>query len=416
MSRRTRAVGLSVALLAFAAIAQDLRPRRRVRRRDHRAGRPGRRGRQDQDRRRGHGRGSEGLVDRVEFLVGDEVVFVDGEAPYETYFDFGEESKTHIVQAVAYHQEGVSVTDAVVTRKLPFVTIEQVNRVILWITATDKQGDLVTDLGKDSFRVFENGRPQTIIDFYREDRPITMAILLDSSGSMEDKVDEVHEAAGSFVDTLRDQDRALLIDFDDRVFLIQELTADRERLKAAIRSTEPIGATALYDALHAAYRKIGEIEGRKAIVLLSDGEDTASQFGFDRVLEEAKSSSTIIYGIAIGAGDRSALKDFAEMTGGRYLHVKKADELAGVYQTIAEELRAQYYLTYATDNEEWNGRWMQIRVESDAPAIELRARKGYFAVRGAGGGIRRLSGIGSSPRTVPFSNRRGSDHLTGARP
>jgi VWFA-related protein len=325
------------------------------------------------------------LVDRVEFLVGDEVIFVDREPPYECLHDFGEESKSWIVRAVAYHKEEVTVTDAVITRKIPFTVVERVNRVVLFLSATDKKGNFITDLDREDFHVYEDGKEQEILDFYREDRPITMGILLDSSGSMREKLDEVHEAASAFVDTLRDEDRALLIDFDDKVFLVEDLTNDRERLKSAITSTEAIGGTAIYDVLHATYRKIGQIEGRKAIVLLSDGEDTASQFGFKRVLEEAKSNSALIYSIGLGGGGqgprKSVLKDFSDFTGGRPFFVKKAAELGKVYQRIAEELRAQFYIAYSTNNEEWNGRWIKIKVESDREDLEIRARRGYFAVR-----------------------------------
>ena len=325
------------------------------------------------------------LVDRVEFLVGDEVIFVDREPPYECLHDFGEESRPWIVRAVAYHKENVSVSDAVITRKIPFTVVERVNRVVLWLSATDKKGNFIADLAQEDFRLFEDGREQEILDFYKEDRPIRMAILLDSSGSMKEKLPEVHEAAASFVDTLREKDQALLIDFDDKVFLVEDLTSDHERLKKAITSTEAIGGTAVYDVLHAAYRKIGQFDGRKAVVLLSDGDDTASQFGFKRVLEEAKSNSAMIYAIGLGGGGqgprKSVLKDFSDYTGGRPFFVKKASELGEVYQRIAEELRTQYYIAYSTTNEEWDGRWIKLEVKSAREDLELRARRGYFAVR-----------------------------------
>jgi len=321
-------------------------------------------------------------IDRVEFLVGDDVVFVDREPPYECVHDFGEESKSWVIRVVAYHVEGISVSDAVITRKVPFSAFERVNRVVLWLSVTDKKGELQTNLKRDEFRVLENGREQKIIDFYLEDRPITLAILIDTSGSMQDRMDEVHAAAADFVDTLRPEDKALVIDFDDKVFLIQDLTSDHEALRTAIGSTKPLGATAIFDALHASYRKIGKIEGRKAIVLLSDGDDTASQFSYKRVLEEAKSNNTIIYTIGVGGDlDRRVLKEFADVTGGRAFFVKRADELAAVYQRIAEELRTQFYLTYSTSNEKWDGRWMKIDVETTVPGRELRHRSGYFAVK-----------------------------------
>lgn len=327
------------------------------------------------------------MIDKVEFIVGEETIFIDREPPFECFHDFGEDPASWIVRVVAHHVEGVTVSDAVITRKARWASIARVNRVLLWVSATNKAGDFITDLDKSELAVYENDTSQSVIDFYAENRPITMAILIDTSGSMRDKITEVHQAAGSFVETLRDVDRALVIDFDDNVFLIQDLTADQAELRAAIESTEPLGATSIYDAIHAAYRKIGTIDGRKAIILLSDGEDTTSQFGFKRVLEEAKANNTLIYSIALGndaggAGRKNVLKEFSETTGGRYFAVKKASELSGVYQRIAEELRKQFYLTYSTTNESWDGRWIKLKVTTDRDNVKIRSRRGYFAVRG----------------------------------
>jgi Ca-activated chloride channel family protein len=337
------------------------------------------------------------LLDRVEFLVGDEVIFVDREPPFECFHDFGEESRSWIVRAVAYHKEEVTVSDAVISRKLPFAQIARVNRVILWVTAKDKDGNIVTDLSRDDFKIYEDGDEQKVLDFHSEERPIKMAILIDTSGSMVDKISEVHDAAGAFVENLRDIDEALVIDFDENVFLIQELTNDVDALKEAITSTEPLGGTSLYDALHAAYRKIGTFDGRKVIVVLSDGEDTLSQFGFERILQEARSNSTMIYtiglGIEGGAPRRDVLKDFSSSTGGEFYYVKKKGTLGVAYERIAEELGKQYYLTYSTSNEDWNGKWIKLKVESLREGVEIRARKGYFAVRSPGHGATSTAGL-----------------------
>jgi Ca-activated chloride channel homolog len=327
-------------------------------------------------------------IDRVEFVVKDKVVFVDREPPYECVHDFGEESKAWVIRAVMYHTEGFSVSDVIVTRKITIEAYEEVNRVILWVTVTDKSDGPVADLTKDNFTVTEDGVPQTIREFQLEDRPITMAIVLDSSGSMRDAMPEVHQAAAGFVETLRPQDKALVIDFDDRVFLIQELTSDQPALKEAVTSTEALGSTALYDALHAAFRKLRGIEGRKAIVLLSDGDDTSSQLAYNLILEEAKAQSVLIYGIGLGDVRKSVLKELAEMTGGRSFFVAKANQLADVYRKIADELRRQYYLSYSTTNTKWDGRFIKLEVKPKNPDWTVRARRGYFAVRGGGGALK----------------------------
>jgi hypothetical protein len=179
-------------------------------------------------------------VERVEFLVNDKVVFVDREAPYACVYDFGEESRAWVIRAVAYHIEGFSVSSVVVTRKITISAFEEVNRVLLWVTVTDRTDRLVSALKREDFKVFEDGVPQEIKEFTLEERPITMAIVLDSSGSMREQMNDVHEAAASFVETLRPVDRAMVIDFDDKVFLLQDLTSDQGELKAAVTSTEAL--------------------------------------------------------------------------------------------------------------------------------------------------------------------------------
>jgi VWFA-related protein len=304
----------------------------------------------------------------------------------ECSHDFGEEQRSWIIRVIAHHAEGVTVSDAIITRKLKFSTIEQVNRVILWVSAKDKDGRFITDLAKEDFKILEDGREQRVIDFYKETRPITMAILLDTSGSMRgEKIAAVHLAAVAFVESLRPIDSALVIDFDDNVFLIQPLTSDHEPLQESITSTEAIGGTAMYDALHAAYRKIGEIEGRKVIVLLSDGADTTSQFGHRRVLEEAKTNNTMIFSIGLsgdgGGADKSVLQEFSDVSGGRFFAVRKPDQLPEAYKNIAEELGNQFYISYSTSNDNWDGHWVKLKVESKRPGIKISHRSGYFAVR-----------------------------------
>jgi Ca-activated chloride channel family protein len=321
-------------------------------------------------------------IERVDFLVKDKVVFVDREAPYECVYDFGEQSKAWVIRAVAHHREGLTVSDVIVTRKITIESFEEVNRVILWVTVTDKSDQLVGELERTNFTVLEDGAPQTIQEFTLEDRPISMAIVMDSSGSMRDAMPDVHQAAASFVETLRPQDRALVIDFDDKVFLLQDITSDQVLLKESVTSTEALGSTALYDALHAAFRKLRGIDGRRAIVLLSDGDDSSSQYGFDRILEEAKAQSVLIYAIGLGDVRKSVLKDLAETTGGRAFFVDKAKDLGDAYRKIAEELRRQYYISYSTTNKTWDGRFVKLEVKANRSDWTVRARRGYFAIRG----------------------------------
>src|SRR3989454_10659454 len=141
----------------------------------------------------------------------------------------------------------------------------------------------------------------------------------------------------------------------------------------------------LYDALYASFRKLRGIEGRKAIILLTDGDDTASKFSFKRILDEAKISDIIIFPIGMGTtlldvDLRHVLKTLAEETGGRAYFPSKVEELEGVYRQIAEELKSQYYITYEPTNTVWDGRWRKIKLEgASGRNLDIRTRSGYFA-------------------------------------
>ena len=321
-------------------------------------------------------------LDRVEFAVGGKVVFVDRAAPFEFVFDFGPETRSYVIRATAWHRDGISTSDTVVTRKVVGLQIEEVNRVLLWATVETKAKQPMAGLTREQFRVLEDGVEQTLLDFYPEDRPITLALLLDSSGSIREALADVHEGALGFIDELKAEDRALVIDFDDKVYLLQDLTSDKAALREAASSTEALGDTAIYDALHAAFRKLRGIDGRKAIVLLTDGDDTSSQFPFERVLEEAKTQDVLIYAIGLGPSVRKGpLKEFTDATGGRAYFVDKAKELVAAYKAIAAELRAQYYLSYQSPLTEYDGRWVKIDVATTLPDLTVRAKRGYYAVK-----------------------------------
>lgn len=329
------------------------------------------------------------LVEKVEFFVDDQLIFIDTEPPYRCMFDFGTEPRSWVIRSVAFHREGVTVADTVILKRVILNYTVQVNRVILHATARAKRGDgprFATDLTVQDLVLEEDGKPQEIIDFYVEKRPVTLALILDSSGSMQTALGTVHAAASRFVNSLEEEDRALVIDFDEKVYLLQDITADKDNLTEAITSTQALGGTALYDALYASYRKLRGIDGRKAIILLTDGDDTSSKFSFKRILDEAKISDLIIYPIGLGTSFldidlRRVLKLLAEETGGRAYFPNKVEALRGVYEEIALELKSQYYLSYEPTSTVWDGRWRKIKLTAPGKGVEIRTRRGYYAVR-----------------------------------
>jgi Ca-activated chloride channel family protein len=329
------------------------------------------------------------LIEKVEFFVEDRLVFIDTEPPYKCFFDFGTDPHSWVIRAVAYHREGVTVSDTVILKKVVLNYTVEVNRVILFASAHEKGGDHrpVVNLKKEDLVLEEDGVRQKLIDFYVEKRPMTLAMILDSSGSMQPAMDKVHVAAGRFVENLGGEDRALVIDFDEKVYLLQDLTSDKDLLRKAITSTNALGGTALYDALYASFRRLRGIDGRKAIILLTDGDDTSSKFSFKRILDEAKVSDMIIYPVGMGTTFldvdlRRILKTLSEETGGRAYFPSKVEELQDVYQEIADELKSQYYITYEPTNTVWDGRWRKIKLDG-APGrdLDIRTRSGYYAVK-----------------------------------
>lgn len=328
------------------------------------------------------------LVTKVEFHVDDRLVFIDTEAPYRCTFDFGGDPRSWVIRATAHHREGVTVSDTVILKRVVLNYSVRVNRVILYAAPIRRDGDVpyTGPLTREDLVLEEDGARQTIIDFYKETRPVTFAMVLDSSGSMQPVIDRVHAAAGRFVRALRPGDRGLVIDFDEKVYLLQDLTDDTATLTRAIASTNALGGTALYDALYAAYRRLRGIDGRKAVVLLSDGEDTDSRLSFRRIVDEAKLSDVVVYPIGLNTtvmdlSLRKILKTLADETGGRAYFPKGIEELEGTYEAIAEELGSVYYLTYEPTNSNWDGRWRSIRLTAPGKGLELRTRSGYYAVR-----------------------------------
>ena len=323
---------------------------------------------------------------RVEFSVGGKLVFIDREAPYEAFHDFGEEPHSWVIEAAAISSDSDIARATIVTRKLTINYREQVDRVLLTASVVDDDRKFVTGLTSADFRLYEDDAAQTISEFAQETRPITMAILIDTSGSMREEIGTVQEAAKSFVETLRPEDRALIVDFDENVYLLQDVTADHAALQYAIEGTDAEGGTAIYDALFASYRKLGKIEGRKAVVLLTDGADTNSRFSYKKVLELTRTHDIVIYSIGLGAtvldvAVRGSLKQLADETGGRSYFPGSAEELKEIYQQIALDLRSQYAVAYSSTNRTADGSWRKIRLETSAKGAKVKTRRGYYAVK-----------------------------------
>jgi Ca-activated chloride channel homolog len=271
-----------------------------------------------------------------------------------------------------------------------------VDLVSLNVTVTDGMAHYVTDLEQDEFSVFEDGVKQDVTFFSRTNLPIALALMLDTSASMDTKLPTAQEAAIGFVRRLRPQDLAEIIDFDSRVTIIANFTNNAAELEGAIRKTSAGGSTSLYNAVYIALKDLKKVVARnvdeirrRAIVVLSDGEDTSSLLPFEEVLDLAKRSETAIYPIGLRAGDATeskgfkeaefALRQFAQETGGRAFFPNQVAELAKVYGQISDELSSQYTVGYTSRNPRRDGAWRRVVVRANRPQLTARTKQGYFA-------------------------------------
>jgi VWFA-related protein len=271
--------------------------------------------------------------------------------------------------------------------------ILDVTRVNMLFTVTDRKGRFVTDLVKDDFQVFENKRPQTIAEFTAEtDLPLRLGILIDTSNSIRERFKFEQEAAVSFIQSVVHQgrDKAMVVSFDTSAELVSDLVDDTERLEAAIRGLRPGGGTALYDAVYFACRdKLSKDQPRhkfrRAIVIVSDGDDNQSQYSRDQALEMAQKADVVIYAISTNVvrgetdGDK-ILKYLTAETGGQAFFPFKVEDLEQSFENIANELRHQYNVFYRPEPLNTDGRYhtVDLKVKGRRDLI-VRCRKGYYA-------------------------------------
>lgn len=271
--------------------------------------------------------------------------------------------------------------------------------VLLHVTVTGSDGRFVGGLNKSEFQVFEDGVLQEITNFTREQLPIALSLVIDTSTSMEKRLSVAQEAAIGFVHRLGPGDVAQVMSFNTRAQNVQDFTATRSELERAIRLTRAGGSTALYEAVYTALnalKRVGastpDMVRRQAMVVLSDGEDTSSLIDYDQLMDSAKRSEVSIYTIGLrskedgpSGGFNAAdfvLRTLAQDTGGRVYHVDDAAQLNGIYQQIADELANQYMMGYTSKNPRRDGKWRRVLVKVLRPATGARSKTGYFAPSG----------------------------------
>jgi Ca-activated chloride channel family protein len=275
-----------------------------------------------------------------------------------------------------------------------------VDLVALNVTVTDAANRYLTDLTAEEFLVYEDSVKQSVAYFSRTNLSLSVALLLDSSASMDDKMRTTQEAASGFVQAMRPEDQAEVIDFDSRVTVLAPFTSSKPALEKAIASTVAGGSTSLYTAIYIALRELKKTESRgaeelrrRAVIVLSDGEDTSSLVAYDEVLEAAKRSEIAIYAIGIRSKDANAsgkgygqadfaLRQMTTQTGGRVFFPTSVDELKAIYALISQELSSQYVVGYSSTNPKRDGSWRRVNIRATRPGATARTRMGYYAPGG----------------------------------
>ena len=271
--------------------------------------------------------------------------------------------------------------------------------VSLNVTVTDGSSKYVTDLNEDEFEVYEDGSKQKLTFFSKTQQPISLALLLDTSASMDERMAIAQEAAIGFARQMHKDDQAEVIDFDSQVRVLAPFTNDAAALEKAIRQTAPNGSTSLYNAIYISLKELKKVKAaatseirRQAIVVLSDGDDTSSLIEFDEVLDLAKRSETAIYAIGLRQGEigrrefkeaEFVLKQLAQETGGRAYFPTDARELPKIYQAIWDELSSQYSIAYSSSNPKRDGAWRRIQVRLTRPSATARTKQGYYGPTGS---------------------------------
>lgn len=272
-----------------------------------------------------------------------------------------------------------------------FVYKSLVSEVNLPITVVDAKRHLITNLGQTNFAVYEDGQPQTILKFSREDIPVSIGIVVDNSGSMRTKRSAVTKAVLNLIQASNPQDEVFVVNFNDDPYLDQDFTNKIDVLREALDRVDSRGGTALYDAVIASADHLakGAKRDKKALLVITDGVDNESRESLEAAIRAVQSENgPTIYSIGI-LGDepgtkraKRALQSLSDQTGGVAFFPKDLAEVDEISQEVAKDIRNQYSITYRPTNPRSNGGYRHVKVEARAPGykeLQVRTREGYFA-------------------------------------
>ncbi len=260
--------------------------------------------------------------------------------------------------------------------------------VSLFATVTDAQKRLVPDLTKDDFEVLDDDRPQPLAFFQNEIQPITVVVMLDTSASMTGTIELLRQAAEQFLIRLLPADKGRVGAFNDKIQFSSRFTSDRDELVGDVKDLDYGNGTRLYDALGASLDELKGIEGRRVVLVFTDGDDTESSIGLGKVIDHARSEEVMVYAIGLESnyfnGQRMVrtrpdrgLRKIADETGGGYFELQKTSELAPTFTRVAQELHSQYVLAFTPTS--LDGKVHKLIVRTKQPGMTARARRSYLA-------------------------------------
>ena len=259
-----------------------------------------------------------------------------------------------------------------------------VRLVEVYATVLDHKGHYVDGLGRDSFKVLEDGRPQSIHTFEANSDGISCAILLDTTASMAAALPRVKNSVVKLIDELADQDSVAIFTFDQRLIVRQEFTTDKDAAKRAVLRTRAEGETALFDALSESAEEVSKRSGKKALIVFTDGDDNSSVLNANSAVTRAKKLGIPLYSVAEGEAMRSPklkklLEDLSENTGGISYHINKLDDIGNAFREIADVLQHLYMISYKPTSNPADAKWRKISLEvKGSQDYKIRAKEGYF--------------------------------------
>jgi len=268
--------------------------------------------------------------------------------------------------------------------------------VSLFVTVADAQKRLVPDLTKDDFEVFDNEKPQPLVFFQNETQPITVVVMLDTSGSMTGTIELLRQAAEQFLIRLLPEDKGRVGAFNDKIQFSSRFTSDRDELVSDVKELDYGNGTKLWDAVGASLDELKGIEGRRVILVFTDGDDTESRTRLGTVIDRARAEEVMIYAIGLESnyfnGEHmvrskpdGGLRKIADETGGGYFELKKTAELAPTFSRVAQELHSQYVLGFTPTALDGKVHKLMVRVKQ--PGMTARARRSYLAGGDKAGGL-----------------------------